>query len=58
MHLSAKQRFPNGNYVPLCLRNLWKEVTGGIGTLFEIFNAVGKGKCNDEMSDSTLARVT
>ena len=37
-------------------RNAWNEVTGGTGTLFDIFNDVGKGKCNDEMSGSTLAQ--
>ncbi|MCG6188949.1 hypothetical protein [Maribellus maritimus] len=34
-------------------RNTWNEVTGGTGTLFEIFNAVSKGKCNEEISGST-----
>ena len=38
-------------------RNTWNEVTGGTGTLFVIFNGVGKGKCNDEMSGSTRLRV-
>lgn len=35
-------------------RNAWNEVTGGTGTLFENFNDIGKGKCNDERSGSCL----
>jgi hypothetical protein len=38
-------------------RNAWNEVTGGTGTSFENFNAVGKGKCNYETSGPLWLRV-
>jgi hypothetical protein len=37
-------------------RNAWNKVTEGTGTIFENFKLVGKGKCNEGMSDSTLAQ--